>query len=35
VSLILNLHRTKARLTRLLTDFERDRVDRVFDVETP
>jgi polysaccharide deacetylase family protein (PEP-CTERM system associated) len=31
----LNLHRTKARLTRLLTDFEWDRVDRVFDVETP
>jgi len=28
----LNLHRTKARLTRLLTDFEWDRVDRVFDV---
>jgi len=31
----LNLHRTKARLTRLLTDFDWDRVDRVFDVETP
>ena len=31
----LNLHRTRARLTRLLTDFEWDRVDRVFDVETP
>jgi polysaccharide deacetylase family protein (PEP-CTERM system associated) len=28
----LNLHRTKARLTRLLTDFDWDRVDRVFDV---
>ena len=28
----LNLHRTRARLTRLLTDFEWDRVDRVFDV---
>ena len=28
----LNLHRTKARLTRLLTDFEWDRIDRVFDV---
>ena len=31
----LNLHRTKARLTRLLTDFEWDRVDRVFDVGSP
>jgi polysaccharide deacetylase family protein (PEP-CTERM system associated) len=31
----LNLHRTKARLTRLLSDFEWDRVDRVFDVEAP
>ena len=31
----LNLHRTKARLTRLLTDFEWDRVDRVFDVGAP
>jgi polysaccharide deacetylase family protein (PEP-CTERM system associated) len=29
----LNLHRTRARLTRLLTDFEWDRIDRVFDVE--
>jgi polysaccharide deacetylase family protein (PEP-CTERM system associated) len=28
----LNLHRTKARLSRLLTDFQWDRVDRVFDV---
>ncbi len=28
----LNLHRTKARLKRLLSDFEWDRVDRVFDV---
>lgn len=31
----LNLHRTKARLTRLLTDFDWDRVDRVFDVGAP
>ena len=31
----LNLHRTKARLTRLLTDFEWDRIDRVFDVGAP
>jgi len=31
----LNLHRTKARLTRLLTDFEWDRLDRVVEVETP
>jgi polysaccharide deacetylase family protein (PEP-CTERM system associated) len=28
----LNLHRTKSRLTRLLTDFQWDRIDRVFDV---
>jgi len=28
----LNLHRTKERLNRLLTDFQWDRVDRVFDV---
>ena len=31
----LNLHRTKARLTRLLTDFDWDRIDRVFDVGVP
>ena len=29
----LNLHRTQARLRRLLTDFRWDRIDRVFDVE--
>jgi polysaccharide deacetylase family protein (PEP-CTERM system associated) len=29
----LNLHRTHARLRRLLTDFRWDRIDRVFDVE--
>jgi len=34
VNLILNLHRTKARLTSLLTDFEWGRIDCVFDVET-
>jgi polysaccharide deacetylase family protein (PEP-CTERM system associated) len=28
----LNLHRTKERLSRLLTDFQWDRIDRVFDV---
>jgi polysaccharide deacetylase family protein (PEP-CTERM system associated) len=28
----LNLHRTKSRLKRLLSDFQWDRVDRVFDV---
>jgi polysaccharide deacetylase family protein (PEP-CTERM system associated) len=30
----LNLHRTQARLRRLLSDFRWDRVDRVFDIET-
>jgi hypothetical protein len=29
----LNLHRTEARLQRLLSDFHWDRVDRVFDLE--
>jgi len=30
----VNLHRTEARLERLLADFRWDRVDRVFDTET-
>jgi hypothetical protein len=28
----LNLHRTQARLRRLLSDFRWDRIDRVFEV---